>query len=171
MWDQVFRLPEGEIPLHHCVQAETKKRFMAYQWFEVYHFVEWLLPRVNRFRGTSDRRTDPIPAQALNNYLEREMSGYRVVKQQLVPVTSPTEVAEIQKAATPKQGYDSVAAHINSALWLMSKKPDPDYRNSVKESVTAVEAAVNLLTGAGGIDEVVRVLEQRQQGTLHPVTA
>jgi hypothetical protein len=89
------------------------------------------------------------------------------VNNQIVAVTSETEIAEIKKAATPKTGFEGIAQHIDAALSLFGKKPDPDYRNSVKESISAVEAAVNLLTGkSGGIDDALRVLEKN--GTLHP---
>lgn len=169
MWDEVFHLAEDEIPLSTYIQSQVKKRFMECAWFDVYNIVQWLLPRVNKFRGAYDRHTSVTPTQKLNNYLEREMSGYRAVNDRLVPVTSPTEVAEIQQAATPRPGFEVVAAHIDSALSLIGKKPDPDYRNSVKESISAVEAAVNLLTGkSGGIDDALRVLEKQRK--LHPAS-
>ena len=42
-----------------------------------------------------------------------------------------------------------------------------DYRNSIKESISAVEAAVKLITGesSGGIDKAIAILER--SGNLH----
>jgi hypothetical protein len=42
---------------------------------------------------------------------------------------------------------EAVSEHIKTALHLYSKKPDPDYRNSIKESISAVEAAVRIISG------------------------
>jgi hypothetical protein len=96
------------------------------------------------------------------------MSGYRAVNNQLVPVTSPTEVAEIREAGTRKIGFEGAAEHINAALALFGKKPDSDYRNTVKESISAVEAVVNLVAGhsGGGVAAALRILEKK--GALHP---
>jgi hypothetical protein len=45
----------------------------------------------------------------------------------------------------------------------VSKRPDPDYRNSIKESISAVEALVKQLSGetGGGITKALAVLEKK----------
>jgi len=60
------------------------------------------------------------------------------------------------------QSDEGVAERIDTALALLGKKPEPDYRNSIKESISAVEAVVKLLTGekSGGIDKAIAVLEK-----------
>jgi hypothetical protein len=75
---------------------------------------------------------------------------------------------EIEQASKPKVGFEGAAEHINTALALLGKKPEPDYANSMKESISAVEATVKLLTGekSGGIDTALKMLEQR--GAVHP---
>ena len=109
-----------------------------------------------------------MPKSALNNLLERELSGYRAIKGKLVPVTSAVEVAEIERAATRKPGFEGVAGRIESALALLGKKPQPDYANSMKKSISADEAAVKLLTGekSGGIDTALKILKQKS--TVNP---
>ena len=45
----------------------------------------------------------------------------------------------------------------------MSKKPDPDYRNSIKESISAVEATVKIIAGekAGGLSDALKILDEQ----------
>src|SRR6185503_4723080 len=104
----------------------------------------------------------------LEAVLTREMSGYRLVKGELVPITNPLEISEVERASKPKTDYEGIAEHIQTALSLLGKKPEPDYRNSIKESISAVEAAAKLLSGekSGGIDTALAVLERRS--ALHP---
>lgn len=42
---------------------------------------------------------------------------------------------------------DSVRIHIETALHCLSDKTNPDYRNSIKESISAVESACILIDG------------------------
>lgn len=40
--------------------------------------------------------------------------------------------------------------HLATALELLGKKPSPDYRNSIKESISSIEAIVNRIAGTNG---------------------
>jgi hypothetical protein len=164
MWDEFFHLRVDEVP--HSTQAAVKKWWNTAIWYDAYNFVEYLLQNAGRFGSSWDAQNKP--EESLNGYLERELSGYRAVKRRLVPVTSEVEVAEIERAATAIAGFEGVAEHIDTALKLLGLKPEPDKRNSIKESISAVEAAVKLLSGekSGGIDTAVRLLEANVG--LHP---
>jgi len=49
-----------------------------------------------------------------------------------VPVTSPLEIAEIDKAAATKEGFEGVSEHINTALGFLATKPEPDYSTHIR---------------------------------------
>jgi AbiJ N-terminal domain 4 len=166
-WDDFFNDRRDAAPTYSDVPDALRTRFFEFQWFEVYNFVQYLLPRVNRVRESYDKRDNLV--DMLNYYLERGLSGYRCVGELLVPVTSPPELAAIRNAGTPRTGFEGVAEHISTALAMLAKKPEPDYRNSIKESMSAVEAAIRLLTGvkSGGIDAALSRLDKKHP--LHPV--
>jgi hypothetical protein len=94
--------------------------------------------------------------------------GYRAIRDEIVPITSSVEIAEIEAATKRQPGFEGVAEHINTALALLGKKPDPDYRNSIKDSISAVEGTVKLLAGekSGGIDAALKILDRKTP--LHP---
>lgn len=164
LWDEFFHLPVDKVP--EDVDRTVRAWYESAEWFDVYNLVEYVLHNANRVRGDYDKRRNV--EDALNQFLERELSGYRVVQRQLVPITSAVELAEVRKAATTVSGFEGAAEHIEAALALLGKKPDPDYRNSIKESISAVEAAAKLLSGgkSGGIDTALAILERRS--SLHP---
>jgi hypothetical protein len=166
VWDELLHATLDTIPLNP--RNDIKRWFMALPWDEAYGFIEYLLPLVNHYRDEYGRYKPTDLRARLNGVLERELSGYRVIRDELVPVTSPTEIAEIASAAAPKKGFEVVSQHIVSSLSLLGKKPEPDYRNSVKESISAVEAAAKLLTGekSGGIDKALAILDKQYK--LHP---
>jgi hypothetical protein len=165
LWDAFFHLPVDELPNDSAIAVGVKSWFMKAKWYEVYNFIEYVLPLIDWVRESDPHRD---AEERLNLVLERELSGYRAIKGDIVAVTSPVEIEEIHRAATPKQGFEAIAVHISQALALLGKKPDPDYRNSVKESISAVESAAKLLTGkkSHGIDTALAVLDGKHH--LHP---
>lgn len=86
-----------------------------------------------------------IPSEEFNQLFEREYVGYRFVEGLITPITNRTEIAAINQAATTKN--EIVNGHIHKAIALLSDREHPDYPNSIKESITAVEAMCNLIVG------------------------
>lgn len=82
-----------------------------------------------------------------NRVFEEELSAYRFVGGELIPLSGPAEVAAIEGAlaTTSRTGLNGAHAHISAALQLLAKRPNPDFRNSIKESVSAVEALAKQL--------------------------
>ncbi len=73
-----------------------------------------------------------------NDVLETEFVGYRFVNGYIVQITSDIEISQIEEAAKSKE--NKVDEHINKALNLLADHEPPDYENSIKESISAVEA-------------------------------
>lgn len=137
-----FKLPVDELPPYNNRRHEwLKKQFYGMPWYEVYDFVEFIVEYYQRSRDRPKYRKDQLHA-IFNHMFEEELSGYRFVGGELVPLSSPAEVAEIESAlaTTSATGLAGAHAHIAAALRLLAKRPDPDYRNSIKESISAVEA-------------------------------
>ena len=111
------------------------------QWYEVYDFIEIYLSFL------SDEKRNEIELQ-INALLEEEKSGYRVVSGEIAPITNGEEIESITKAASTP--FFSVNQHIQKALEKYSDLETPDYENSVKESISAVEAMCCIITESSG---------------------
>lgn len=84
----------------------------------------------------------------INIMLEQEKSGYRLLNDKFVNIISDEELQEINKIIDSP--YQTVKIHINKALALYSDRKKPDYENSIKESISAVESLCCIITGATG---------------------
>ena len=111
------------------------------KWYEVYDVVEIYISFLDKKKR--EQRT-----KQLNTIFEQEKSGYRIVLGEITPITNDAEIETIeQAAATP---YDSVNQHISKALAHYADLKNPDYENSVKEAISAVEAMCCIITGTSG---------------------
>lgn len=87
-------------------------------------------------------------SREINRILEQEKAGYRFLADKFVNITSDIEIEEIEIAT--KSPYIPVNTHLKKALALYADRKNPDYENSIKESVSAVEAICCIITGATG---------------------
>lgn len=86
--------------------------------------------------------------EVVNTILRREFIGYRFVDERLMPISDEFEVGEINQAL--ESPYSSVYEHLSKANKLIADRNAPDYENSIKESISAVEALCEILTGITG---------------------
>lgn len=106
---------------------------------------------------------------AVNVVLEAEKSAYRFVGPILSEITDDAEIAEIEAAFEAQEKYSGAKAHIRLALRKYSDRDNPDYRNSVKESISAVESALSAFNGAKSKNLPAALGEAEKQGmVIHP---
>lgn len=84
----------------------------------------------------------------INTYFEREYIGYRFVQGVITPISDRLEVETISKAISCK--YEPVRKHLRKANEHLANRVNPDYENSIKESISAVEAICEIITGQSG---------------------
>jgi AbiJ N-terminal domain 4 len=99
----------------------------------------------------------------VNEVLEREKSAYRFIVGKLARITNEVEMQELEQAARHGDRFATVAVHVRTALELYSKNPQPEYRNSIKESISAVESAAKIITGQSKatLDDAVKVIDKK----------
>ncbi len=131
-----------------------------YPWYQKLNMVEmsvkWLYKRGEndqRLRNTAQRFTALI-----NHEFERLNYAYRFVDKEIVEITSEEEIVSIEQAI--KGSENNVKLHLQTALGLLAKKPSGDYRNSIKESISAVEAVCRELTGKSTLGDALNELEK-----------
>lgn len=111
--------------------------FDSKKWYLMYDLVE-------RYVGLFDKTTQRELCKEFNTILEDECSGYRLVKGLVTPITNEEEIKTIEKATNTK--YAAVNTHISKALLLFSDRTKHDYENTIKESISAVEALCCIIT-------------------------
>jgi hypothetical protein len=162
LWLHYFKKPIDTIEQYweHCLE-KLRKYFFSAEWFEVYDFVEFV-------SGYGPRESKEKFIEVANSYLERENSAYRFVDGRIVEITSAEEIEEVEAALDGGGKYPGVKTHLKAALALLSDRKNPDYRNSIKESISAVESLAKQLAGSEGgtLGAVLKTLERSKR--LHP---
>lgn len=83
-----------------------------------------------------------------NVFFKREYIGYRFVDNIITPISDDYEINTINETLGCK--YQPVLEHISKANRFLADRENPDYENSIKESITAVEAMSEIITGFKG---------------------
>jgi AbiJ N-terminal domain 4 len=140
LWQNHFKLRIDEHAIlgnaYNSYFNELQKRYFHIAWFEIYDLLEFL---AETYPNDKDRfKTE------CNSILESEISGYRFVNGHICSIINKEEIKEIETAL--HSPIETVKAHIQASLDLFADKQNPDYRNSIKESISAVEAMCKLIT-------------------------
>ena len=140
-------------------QKEIRRYYFSCDWYEVYDFVELIADNYDR-RGFRETFIDNC-----NTILEREVSAYRFVDGVISRITEQEQIDEVENAL---EAQGPVRTHLRRALELLSSKNAPDYRNSIKESISAVESLVSITLSieGGTLGQLLKRLEEKIG--LHP---
>ncbi len=163
LWLDYFKLPIDTISWDwDGAYKYIRIYFFDCDWFEVYDFAEFI---ANNYGSSS---TNELFMKYANSILEREVSGWRFIGREIAPITSEEEITEIEEALESKDSLRAVATHMKTALDFLSDKKTPDYRNSIKESISAVEAICKVITGKDDatLGEALKVISDKIE--IHP---
>lgn len=143
----------------------VRNYFFSTPWNGVYEFLEVV---VCYFSDSEDSTRNEKFQKACNFVLERELSAYRFVDGKIIQITSNDEICEIETAINSP--ISVVNSHLENALKLVSDKKSPDYRNSIKESISAVEAICKLIAKNEKTDltGALSIIEREGKIDMHP---
>lgn len=165
LWSHHFKKPVDSRPGRGLpsrgrqILAQIREYFFGCEWNEVYDLLEFL---VRIYAKDKPRLPD-----FLNQILTRELAGYKFIDGILVDITDPQESQMLAEALADTR-FAPVRFHLERALNLLSDRKQPDYRNSIKESISAVEAMARVVSQnpKATLGEALKVLEKK--GHLHP---
>ena len=140
-----FKKPIDDLPEYvYQYKKIVRSWFFSAKWFEIYDFVEFLrncLKDENWNQHNPNYIFSEQFGSTINNALEREKSAYRFIGEHLSPIIEAPEIKAIEDATESDDRFDGARQHIRTALQLYSDRKSPDYRNSVKEAISAIESA------------------------------
>ena len=174
LWLDYFKrslhdLPESwqakSYPSQKTVYEEMRGYFFSCIWYEVYDLLEFI-PNNYSSHYHQDRNEQFL--EYCNEIMEREVAAYRFVSGKIVRVTSEEEIASIEEAIAAADKFRPVSLHMKQALDLLADRKSPDYRNSIKESISAVEPLCNLITedNKATLGQALKKLDEKV--VLHP---
>lgn len=159
LWHDYYKKPINDIPgTDYGIEKTIRENFFSSEWNEVYDLVEFFSELPLEFIDSNQLRN------AVNNVLEEEFAGYRFINGLIAPISNELEVKEIEEALLQNNYYTSLGGaniHLSKALDKLSDKHNPDYRNSIKESISAVETTCRVLTGESTLGKALNSLERK----------
>ncbi len=98
--------------------------------------------------------------ETFNDLFKEECVGYRFIDNKITDIINNEEIKEIEEALDTK--YSACNESINKALNLLYNREKPDYSNSVKESISAIESMCNIILGTKNatLGEALKKLEK-----------
>lgn len=148
LWDDYLKNPADNFPYGYYGPDYSfiKEHIFSDEWYLVLDICEIM----NFFFKDFGKK--------LNKIFEYENFAYRFVDRHIVEITSEEEIKEIENAIN--NGTNPIKNHLSQALKLLSDKKSPDCRNSIKESISAVEAFIKIKTGESTLGRGLKSLEK-----------
>ena len=118
-----------------AVKAQIKQFILANEYNGIFD----LLEGINEFW----KQRDDSFAEAMNNIFEEENVQHRFVNGIITDIINEHEIGEIEKCLDKD---DDSSMHISKAICHLYDRQNPDYENSIKESICAVEIKCKEIT-------------------------
>ena len=140
LWTVHFHNPADDCPDTPKFAVErVKKLYFSQTWAQTYDFVEFV---------AGDIAAESTQyAASINGALVQHSAAYRLVAGQVTPITGEEEIAAVEESLAQTGSFAAAGEHIRTALLRLSDRDARDYRNSIKESISAVESACQVIAG------------------------
>jgi hypothetical protein len=173
LWLNYFKQPLDTLSRDPIkIYKDIRKYFFdsKREWYEIYDFIEFV---VNVYPNVCPGKDKKEFIDACNMVLERELSAYRFVGEKITKITSEIEIKEIDEALENTKNIDKlkpVNEHLKRAIELLSDRKSPDYRNSIKESISALESLCKIIIddGKATLGKALNRMENQKIIDLHP---
>ena len=145
----------------HQVVATEYLLSNGYEWYYKFDMIEFAI-RFLRQTNENNKNYQAIVdnfIKLINSTFQKLNYAYRVINNEIVEITSQEEIVAIESAIN--DSVNNVKMHLQTALELLAKKPVGDYRNSIKESISAVEAVCRERTGKNTLGDALNDLSKK----------
>ncbi|GAB1353175.1 hypothetical protein MASR1M12_19090 [Erysipelotrichia bacterium] len=160
LWCNYLCHPVDEIEnlksFNAAVLEKIKLIFYQMPWYEKINFIEY----VTNMLGQTNFEKD------CNKVFEEEHFAYRFLEGIITPITDRQEIDALEEALEEKDRFALVTLHLKDAVAKFSSVLNPDYRNSIKESISAVESLCKIIANdqSKSLGKALEIIEKK-----HPI--
>jgi len=158
LWLNYFSKPIDTIPSYTEVYKIIRDYFFQCKWNEALDFLEFIAKNI-------PKQWQESLIEISNSFFTAESSAYRFLGVEIIEISDENEMSAVEEALDSKLPY---IVHLPRALELLSDRETPDYRNSIKESISAIESICRTITKneKTSLSECIKEIKKKQ--TLHP---
>lgn len=130
-------------------------------WYRKLDMVEMAISYLLRIYPPENRYNELVVnvIDYINSEFERHGYAYRIVGDSILEITSEQEIKAIEDAIA--ESKDNVKAHLSNAIANYAIRPEGDYANSIKESISAVEAVCRDITGKTTLGDALNDMQSK----------
>ena len=171
MFTNIFSLTKRDIPTnsnnydYDIIFKKVRQIFTDYHYSDILTFIEGLIEVFHLIENNSEyewiKYTDSY-IKLVNTVFKEENVNYRIIDNKITDIVEEEEINSIEE--TLGNVYNVVKSHFQKALEHLYKTKD--YDNSIKESISAVEAMCQIIIGnnTATLGETLKALKQ----DIHP---
>ncbi len=139
-----------------AVRRDIKQKIFSAKFHKMYDLVECM----------SELDDDLIPL--FNEVLKAERSAFRFLDKTLTRISDETEGATVTDAMKLSDQFAGARAHIRTAVTLFGHRGSPDYRNVIREAISAVESAAKVVAQNEKADLAGAIKAIEKAHGMHP---
>lgn len=167
IWINHLKRPIDEFGDTDWVWDEIRDCILDGSWYEVYDSIEALFFAADKYLPSASKKTLETLTNNLNTEFQRLLVPYRVLQLKITPIESEVEITALEKTFAALQDNYGARESFQKAMSLLSDRENPDFANSIKESISTVEAVVLKITGRKTLSGGLKTLESKGL-TIHP---
>ncbi len=161
--EREFDVPYGHYP-EVFIDFITNNDNIWYKKVDILEYTLLLLQGIVKKYGVFAKEVKQFENE-LNVDFERLNYAYRIVEHNVVEITSKDEIDSVEQAIIDSD--ETIKTHLVKAIELCAKRPIGDYGNSIKESISAVEAWCRQYTGESTLGKALNKLKGENK-VMHP---
>lgn len=171
LWSDVIKWEATNIPQRKSQLINQFKFYVLNDKLSWTRFLEFIEKAVVLYLELAeDEENLDEEREACQNYIDsvnrvfiEEACGVRFLGIYLSPIVDEVEVNEIEDALANTDSIVTVKKHLKSALRHLSDRKEPDYNNSIKESISALEALGRLIANKPNatLSQVIEDIEKK----------
>ena len=161
LYVDVFSKTIDEVPFYPEDAYETIKDILqTVEYNEVFDIIDGILNAINDAEYYNYQKQEYI--KSINGILKEENVNYQIVNDEVVDIIDDNQIESIEK--TLQNEHKTVLVHYSKAIEQLYKVKD--YDNSIKESISTVEAMCQIITGndKAKLSDALKLLK----GKIHP---
>lgn len=156
LWIRLWKKPLDELPTY-CDQVNkmVKPWIAGVPWNAVLDLIEV------HCDGIQEASKQRAVRSLYNDVLANHLCSYRFIEGKITPVDGESDAVAIETALRDTSPIAGAEHHLQQALRHLGDRANPDYPNSVKESISAIESICKELTGSprASLGEALKALK------------
>ena len=159
IWAWEFKQAADEQPQDYKIWSSIKSTILKEHFIDALDLIEKIVGYVKRYEDYHTAPSVPVIVDAYNNRFEHYLVGFRFIGMEITPVDSTAEAEAVSGAIGDTKSIKGARHHLERAVELLADRQNPDYPNSIKESISAVEAVCKATTGRDTLGDALKQLE------------